>query len=191
MKDAQIQRMNFLKHSAKGFTYKGMIYGFAAWLLFLGIIFGIQTTRGILLQKRVDAAKENLARLNDQKEEIIARMKSMNQQRVGTAAKDNIVSIITTRPRWSKILKGIVRSLHPDVWLEEVNVDVGQDKWYTIKIKGMTKNQRALTSFILQMEASGLFMHTALGGTKKEGSAGTFNFELTTEPVTKKLFEDD
>ena len=45
--------MNFLKHGALGFTYKGMLYGFVAWLVFLGVLFGIQTARIFNFEKEL------------------------------------------------------------------------------------------------------------------------------------------
>lgn len=192
MKETSIRRMNFLKHGGSGLTYKTLAYGLAGWIVLLTLIYAFQYGRLWLLRDDVVQTKSRLSKLNQEKEKQVELIKLMSNRRVGITAQDNLATIIANRPRWSGMLKGIARSLPADVWLDSIKVKGGGEEWYTILIHGEAKSQRALTDFILRMESSGLFTKTALDNTKLASEAsGTVNYELSTQPVMKKLVEDN
>lgn len=191
MKEVSINRMNFLKHVGRGFTYRDMFYILGAWCVFLVIIYGIQILRLYNVTSRMAQLKEQSTQFSTEKDNQIKMLKSINKKFVATTAKDNVASIISSRPRWSKILRGLVRALPSEVWLDGIAVAGGGDEWYALKIKGKAKSQRALSTFIMRMEASGLFSHTALENTKlTDEKAGFFDYEMSTQPVTKELLSD-
>lgn|GEM_PF-1486057 len=192
MKEMPVARMNFLRHVGRGLTYKGMFSLLAGWCAFLALIYGIQYLRAHDIDRDVNAAKDQIVALNAAKERQIEFVRSFGKKRMTVAAKENIETIIALRPRWSKVLRGLVHALPADVWLEGVTVGGGVEEWYTLEIKGRAKTQRALTTFILQLEGSGLFRRTALENTKQaEDKTGIFEYELSTQPVMKRLTEDD
>lgn len=190
MKEQPIHRMNFLRHGRSGITYRTMIYAISAWCLFLVMVYGLGMLRWVWVQRNVEGAKAELALLNEEKDRQLELMRTMGKKRGGPVSKDNIASILGSRPRWSGTMRAMIRSLPADVWLEGVNVTGGGDEWYTIHVNGKARSQRALTGFILQLESSGYFRQTALTNTKLTQSGGVFQYELTTQPVAQKLAED-
>lgn len=191
MKEQSIHRMNFLRHGRSAFTYRTMIYGLAAWCLFLIVLYGLEVLRFAWVQRSVEDSKTQLAQLNEEKDRQLELMRTVGKKRGGTVSNDNIASILAGRPRWSGAMRAMIRSLPADVWLDGVNVTGGSgDEWYSIRVTGKTKSQRALTTFIMQLENSGYFRQTALTNTKLTRAGGAFQYELTTQPVARKLAED-
>lgn len=192
MKESSIRRMNFLKQGSSGLTYKSLVYGLAGWVVLLGVIYGIQFLRYWLLRDEMTQAKHQVTNLNEEKEKQVEMIKLMSNRRIGVSAQENLTVIIANRPRWSRVLQEIARALPSDVWLDSIKVKGGGDEWYTILIRGEAKSQRVLTDFILRLESSGLFAKTALDNTKLASKAsGSVSYELSTQPVMKKLMEDD
>jgi Tfp pilus assembly protein PilN len=184
--------MNFLKQGSSGLTYKSLVYGLAGWVVLLGVIYGIQFLRYWLLRDEMTQAKHQVTNLNEEKEKQVEMIKLMSNRRIGVSAQENLTVIIANRPRWSRVLQEIARALPSDVWLDSIKVKGGGDEWYTILIRGEAKSQRVLTDFILRLESSGLFAKTALDNTKLASKAsGSVSYELSTQPVMKKLMEDD
>ncbi len=192
MKEAPLARMNFLKHVGRGFTYRSMLYIVAGVFVLLIGIYGVQLIRAYEIGRGVDAANREILRLNAEKEQQIDLIRSIGSKRVNVESKQNITSIIALRPRWSKILRGLVRSLPADVWLDGVTLAGGGDEPYSLRINGKAKSQRVLTTFILQLDSSGLFRKTSLENTKQsEDKTATVDFEMSTQPSMKRLTEDD
>ena len=183
--------MNFLKHGALGFTYKGMLYGFVAWLVFLGVLFGIQTARIFNFEKELSVARAKLVSLDSEKDRQIEMVRLVGKKRMGTSSKYDLATILANRPRWESLLRALTRSLPSDVWLDSVNVEPHAD-WYKVEMTGKARTQRALTGFILQMEGSGYFSKTALDKTElSDSQTGAFDFKLVSEPVAQRLLKDE
>ena len=191
MKEGSRYRINFLNQGARGFTYRGMIYGIVAWTMFLALLFGLQMLRTLSLEKEIDVGKQRLTFLNAEKEREIALVRAVGRKKAGVSAKQDLLSIIASRPRWAGMLRALSLSLPPDVWLDSVNVEpVGE--WYSVKVAGKAKTQKDLTSFILKLEESGFFSKTALNKTGAlDAEADAFDFYVTTEPVSQRLLTDD
>ena len=183
--------MNFLKRGASGLTYRSMIYGFVAWCVFLGILFGIQIGRSYSMSRKVDITKQRIVSLDAEKERQIELVKVVSKKRLGVSARHDLVSILANRPRWERMLREIKRALPAGVWLDSLNVKQEGD-WYKVEMTGNAKSQRMLTSFILQLEESGYFSKTALDNTRlSKDQSATFEFEMSTEPVARRLLRDD
>ncbi len=191
MKEQSIHRMNFLRHGRSGVTYRTLLYALAAWCLFLVAIYGLGVLRWAWVQRGVAEAKVKLVRLNEEKDRQLELMRTTGKKHGGAVSKDGIAAILSGRPRWSGTMRAMIRALPADVWLEGVSVTGGSgEEWYTIRVTGKAKSQRALTTFIMQLEGSGYFRQTALANTKLTQAGGVFQYELTTQPVAKKLAED-
>ncbi|MFH1830839.1 MAG: PilN domain-containing protein [Pseudomonadota bacterium] len=190
MKEASLHRMNFLKRGGSGFTYRSLIYAIAAWCIFLIALYSIQVLRYLDVRDDIKDAKTQVVKLNEEKEHQIDLVTVLSRKRIGASGKGDVASIIAHRPRWSNILRGLTRVLPSDVWLDSVNISGGGDEWYVLTIKGKSKSQRSLTNFILKLESSGIFMKTALDNTKKASDSEIIDYELSTQPVMKKLFQD-
>ena len=191
LKEASLHRMNFLKHGGGRFTYRSFVYGLAAWCVFLAMLYGIQFLRYLDVKGDIKDTKMQVAKFNEEKDRQIDLVKELGRTRVGTNATGDIASIIGNRPRWSKILRGFTHALPPDVWFDIMGVTGGDEEWYVLEMKGRAKSQRSLTNFIMKLESSGLFMKTALDNTKQAGDGtGNIIYELRTQPVMEKLFQD-
>jgi Tfp pilus assembly protein PilN len=183
--------MNFLKQGRRGFTYREMIYGIGGWCVFLAVLYGVQTARLYMLERKFDMTKQRLVSLDAEKERQIELIKLVSKKRAGISARHDLASILANRPRWLGMLRAITRSLPSDVWLDFLDVRLDKD-WYRVEIKGKAKSQRELTEFVLQLEETGYFNKTTLENTQlSEVQAGTFDFEIFTEPVAQKLLRDE
>jgi Tfp pilus assembly protein PilN len=192
LKEVPINRMNFLRRGEGGLTYKGAIYIFIVWVAFLGIIYGFQFFSYLSAKADVKKTKAKITELVKEKDEQVELVKKISTRKKGMTSQEDLESILTDRPRWSRIIKGMARALPPDVWLDTVKVTGGGEEWYTLVVTGKSKTQRTLTNFILKLESSGLFNKTALGKTKfssKDG--GVIDYDLTTQPVMKKLISEN
>jgi Tfp pilus assembly protein PilN len=190
MKDAHLHRMNFLKRARFGFTFRDMVYTIAAWYLLLMMFYGIEALRIYGLERRIDTAKATLVQLTSEKDRQAEIAKTSIKSK-GGVTKENLGALLMRRPRWSKVLKGIVQIMPADVWLDEGKVTGGDDQWYTIEVSGKARSQQSLSDFIMRLETSGDFLGTSLENTGQPGvGEKAFTFDLKTQPSVQRLLTD-
>jgi len=190
VKEAQLHRMNFLRKARYGFTFRDMIYTIAAWYLLLMAIYGIEIFRSYNLDHRIDATKARLTALSTEKDRQVELARTVVKKE-GGPAKENLGALLTRRPRWSKVIRGLSQVLPADVWLNDVEVTGGDDQWYMIKVEGRARSQQSLTDFILGLETGGMFLGTTLEKTgQPEGPERIFTYSLQTQPSVQRLIND-
>lgn len=184
MKEEEIKRMNFLDRGHGAITYKTMIMVFAAWCVFLVLLYGVQILREVSLKKKISAAKDYVVQLDNEKDQHLLQIQKASRKNVGLTVQQGLSDIIRNRPRWSKIVSVLTKSLPPQVWLDAVSVDKDEEGIYKMKIVGKAKSQRALTSFIMGVESSGIFSGTALVSSKMaSGEKDLLDYEIITHPL--------
>ncbi len=109
MKEPQIQRMNFLRHGRSAVTYRTLLYVLAGWVVFLGALYGLQVLRWYWLGTAVEKGNETLVTLNEEKDRQIEMVRALGKKRSGTVSMDSVVSILSTRPMWSDLLRSLTR----------------------------------------------------------------------------------
>jgi hypothetical protein len=190
VKEGRVHRMNFLRKSRSGFTFRDMVYAIAAWYVLLMMVYGIEMLRAYMIERRIDAAKASLVQLASEKDKQVGLARDAAKKE-GGPAKENLGLILSHRPRWSKIMRELAQVLPADVWLEAIDVTGGEEQWYTFDFKGKTRSQQSLTDFIMALEASGQVMGTALENTTKPAeNEKAFQFELKTQPRVRSLVDD-
>lgn len=186
MREIENNRMNFLMQRRRVFTYKIMLIVFACWFVLMLAIFGFLLVRENYARKNVVGAKKELALLDVSKEKELSVVAELGKENISTAGKEDLKTILYTRPRWSKVLRELVRNLPPQVWLESVGVKSEKEGPTKLYVRGKMKSPRALTNFIVQLESGGSFRKTDLLNTEQASSEeGNYNFEFTTIPIVK------
>lgn len=185
-KETEINRMNFLSQRHRGFTYRSMLFALAGWAGFLFLIFCLFLVRETFLKKKVDMIKGSVANLEKQKDQLIRAIETANMGGKNIAAKDDLTAIFTARILWSDVLRGLVRSLPPQVWLDSIEAKKSDSGQMTMRIMGKSKTQRELTNFVMRLEASGLFNRTEIVESKRAGGAdNVLDYEIDTIPVVR------
>lgn len=186
-KDTELNRMNFLAQKRKGFTYRGMLFVLAGWIAFLFFVFCLFLVREAFLKKRVDIIKGSVANFEKQKDQLIKTIETINPGVKNAAAEDNLAAVFTSKILWSDVLRGLVKNLPPQVWLDSVETSDAEGAGLSLKIRGKSKSQRGLTSFVMKLESSGLFNHTHLVELKRaEDAENVLSYEIDTNPVVSK-----
>ncbi len=179
--------MNFLDHGKKGITFLTMIKFFAVWCAFLILLYGFLVVRQQFVQSDITRAKVQVDQLTAEKESLLRKIQHAGKKRVGTSAKQSYSSLIQNRPIWSKVISALTGSMPPQVWLDAVNV-IKDDSGDRMEIRGRAKSQRALTNFMMNVEASPVFSATALVHTKlSEKVKGELSYEMVTRPQPSGL----
>lgn len=177
-------RINFLIRSRSKFTYRRILYIFAVWFSILIVLYGLQLVRYAYLERSVAAARESFERLNAQKEKHIELIEALSRRNVGLSARKDLSGILEVRPRWSLVLRALTRRLPPQVWLGEMRVYQDEKEVDVMEIKGRAKSQRALTTFVMQIESEGKFDRTELVGTRRiADTKGVLEYDLRTYPI--------
>lgn len=184
MKGAASGRINFLKRRHSAFTYKSMVWGLVGWCVVLGVVYGLGFVREVYLKKSIFANRELGKRLEEQRDRHIGMIERLSQGGMTGAAKGDMAARIERRPMWSSVIRGLTKSLPPHAWLSDVSVLKEADGTLALEVKGRAKSQRAIASFITQMEGGGMFKGTELQGSSYSGdAAGVWEYRLKTHPT--------
>ncbi|MBT3182313.1 MAG: hypothetical protein HN337_07400 [Deltaproteobacteria bacterium] len=181
---ASTQRMNFLQHSRGAITYRTMLLALALWCAFLLFIYGIQYSRQLYINHELKTIKERSTQLEGQKQQHLDKIQKISKRRIGISAKEGVSTIIQNRPRWSKVLGNLTKSLPRQVWLDSIVVVKDEDGIDKLEIFGKAKTQRALTTFIMRVESGGMFNGTSLISSKSIDKDGLLNYEIVTYPTS-------
>lgn len=188
MQTAELHRMNFLDHGRKGMTYASMLKVMAAWFIVLAVFYSFSVYRVYSIQNDILEVKAGTEALNVQKEGSLKQIQQISRKRVGASSKQGYSSLVQNRPVWSKVVGAITGSLPPQVWLDSIHVVKDEQGGERLEIKGRAKSQRALTNFIMKIDASPIFSGTALVHTNlSEKSKGELSYEMTTIPQTSGI----
>lgn len=188
MKGIENSRMNFIGRRWGVVTYRIMVFAMLGWLVLLSAIYGFILLREASLRGDVNLAKKELAMLNDEKDGQIKRVETLGRGRMSAMAKGDLKGVLLARPRWSDVLKSLARSLPPQVWLEAVGVTTEKDGVRRLNVTGRAKSQRALTSFIMQLESGGQFKRTELVRAGQTGDAErALEYKINTIPVMENF----
>jgi hypothetical protein len=125
-----------------------------------------------------------IATLELEKEEQLRLIRQSGRSNVSFTSKDDLASIVASRPLWSKVLSAMVSNRPAGVLLEVFNVVIDKDRGYEIEIKGVVKGQRTLNNFLMSLESCGEFTGTALVSSHaSQTEAGETDFVILTCPV--------
>lgn len=188
MIELDAHRMNFLRQGRASFTYRTMKQLAIAWCLLLAAVYGVGLLRAVAARHGVAKHRERLEALNAEKDRQIQTLEAAGRERIGASAKEDLTAILTHRPIWSEVLKRLTRSMPAQLWFSSLKVQVEKGGGYSLEVSGYAKSQRALTTFVLQLESGGFFRDTELGESRKvEGEGELFQYDITTRPVFSKF----
>ncbi|MFH0799342.1 MAG: PilN domain-containing protein [Pseudomonadota bacterium] len=188
MKGLEDRRMNFLKMRQGAFTYRSMLLILIGWGAFLCIFYAFLFLREMSVGGDVSVAKKAIEKLTEQKNRQLELLSVLGKENMGTATQDDLTAILAKRVLWSRVLKALARDVPPQMWLESIEVKQEKDGEPKLDIRVKAKSQRALSSFIMQLESGGAFKQTELASAKMATVAGGFfEYEIFTVPVMKKF----
>ncbi len=179
--------MNFLSHTHKSLTYGALVKLFVLWLVFLSVLYAVQYWRFYQMDAEVLKSKTLMRQLSRQLSEQRIQTTSMNRVKANISGQKNLAAILQSRIDWSKYLHIIPRCLPAQVWLDDIDVRIGEDKQYQIIINGSAFLSRYVQEFRLNLDQSKLFSSTTVKTTSvKDSRSKVVEYMMLTYPQVRR-----
>ncbi len=162
------ERVNFLEREILVITYLKMAYLMGALAAVFVLLFGLQTVRGELLERKLARLSHEVTELKNRRETLLA---TIEKSRGSAASADRMLrESLEAAPHWSEVLRELVRLMPSRLWLVSAKSYSKPDAAATrgLLLTGEAEDAEQISLFIKSVGSSPRFGQPLLTASREE-----------------------